>query len=613
MSELRLNTAESARLRITEEQQKSIQKLYKNASKEIAKQAKKAPRVPSDSLKKMYLNNLRKQVDKQVESIGRELKEMVEGNMRAASDAVVAANQEFLREIGMPIEGSFSHVSDSVVRSIVTGQLYEGNWSLSHSIWSGTKKTQQDIRSIIAQGVAQNKSSYDIAKDLEKYVDPAAQKEWDWSKVYPGTAKKVDYNAQRLARTMVSHAYQQSFVRTTKKNPFVTEYQWLSSGGERMCELCEERDGQMYPKDDLPLDHPNGMCTFKAVIPDDMTAIADRLADWAEGKPDPELDIWERDLYGIPEPVQRSSVVNGVDLSDTWVRRPDQFKFEIDDVLNAQGFDGMPKVVSPTEFDAYVKNSKFIAQRTYSAQSKAILDEYRNQLYRGKWYVDCSTGGANYGQGMYCVADYTGTLTEKIKSDMDHYQYIGQKRFDGPIKTMANMLGMTVDEYVEKHGIGVSSYVETFTLDPSAKMIGSRDIQTLRWDTMDKVKSYYSKHAMESIEATLSSGSFSDFEKDYVRDRLMETDIGTDRHTKVVDWWKSLPKEEKKREHDKLYSLISDYKEESKRAVETVETMDDGVIAALNGYDAIDVSGSHENGSYAVILNRTKCIFRDGG
>lgn len=297
MAELRLNTAESTRLQITEDQQKSIQKLYKDAAKEVSKKANKAPRVPSDALQKMYLNSLRKQLDKQIENIGAELQGMVESNMRATSDAVVDANREFLREIGMPIEGSFSHVSDSVVRSIVTGQLYEGEWSLSHSIWSGTKKTQQDIRSIIAQGVAQNKSSYDIAKDLEKYVDPAAQKEWDWSKVYPGTAKKVDYNAQRLARTMVSHAYQQSFVRTTQKNPFVTEYQWLSSGGERMCELCEERDGQMYPKDDLPLDHPNGMCTFKAVIPDDMTAIADRLADWAEGKPDPELDEYSKFIY----------------------------------------------------------------------------------------------------------------------------------------------------------------------------------------------------------------------------------------------------------------------------------------------------------------------------
>ena len=119
---------------------------------------------------------------------------------------------------------------------------------------------------------------------------------WDWSKVYPGTAKKVDYSAQRLARTMVSHAYQQSFVKTTQKNPFVTKYKWVSSGGARMCEICAARDGVEYSKTDLPLDHPNGMCTFIAVIEDSMTDIADRIADWALGGSDPELDTFARTL-----------------------------------------------------------------------------------------------------------------------------------------------------------------------------------------------------------------------------------------------------------------------------------------------------------------------------
>ena len=69
------------------------------------------------------------------------------------------------------------------------------------------KNTQGDIQYIVAQGIASQKSAFDIAKDLEKYVDPSAKKDWAWSKVYPGTKKVVDYNAQRLARTMVSHAY----------------------------------------------------------------------------------------------------------------------------------------------------------------------------------------------------------------------------------------------------------------------------------------------------------------------------------------------------------------------------------------------------------------------
>lgn len=293
---LNLRTAEQTRVQLTATQQKQIQKLYENAAKEVAKQAEKAPRVPSDALRKQYLNQLQKQLNEELDKIRGEIESTVKGNMKKTAEAVVGDNIDFLKEVGMPVQGAFSHVPDEVVRAVATGQIYEGKWSLSRAIWKNTRRTQKDVQSVIAQGIAQNKSAYDIAKDLEKYVDPSAKKDWDWSKVYPGTAKKVDYSAQRLARTMVSHAYQQSFVRTTQKNPFVTKYKWVSAGGARTCEICAERDGVEYSKTDLPLDHPNGMCTFIAVIEDSMIDIADRIADWALGGPDPELDIFARTL-----------------------------------------------------------------------------------------------------------------------------------------------------------------------------------------------------------------------------------------------------------------------------------------------------------------------------
>ena len=298
MAKLNLNTAEQLREQITAEQQKQIEAMYKKVSRRVAAQAKKAPKVPSDRLRQHYLNELQKQLDAQLKNLGQDLESTIKDNMGLVSQSVCDANLDFLTQAGMPIAGAFSHVPDEIIRAIATGTVYEGNWSLSTSIWRGTRKAQEDIRSIIAAGVAENRSAYDIAKDLEKYVNPAARKEWDWNKVYPGTAKKVDYNAQRLARTMVSHAYQQSFVRTTQKNPFVTEYIWLASNSDRTCDICAERDGKHFPKDDLPMDHPNGMCTFEAVIPDEMTDIADRLADWAHGKDDSELEDWAKALYG---------------------------------------------------------------------------------------------------------------------------------------------------------------------------------------------------------------------------------------------------------------------------------------------------------------------------
>lgn len=295
-SKLNLNTAEQTRVALTKQQEKRIAQIYKRASKYVAKKAESLPDTPSAPLYKAQLNKLKKDLEKELKAAEQALKGEIKENMQAAAQAVVDDSTKFLEDAGLTIEGAYHRVPKEVVKSVATGQLYEGKWSLSKALWKDHLRTRRDINEVVAEGIAANKSAYDIAKDLEKYLNPDARKDWDWSKVYPGTRRKVDYSAQRLARTMVSHAYQQAFVKTTKNNPFVTEYVWLSSGGARTCEICADRDGKHYSKDDLPLDHPNGMCTFEAVLSGSLTDIADRLADWATGKSDPEIDAWVKHL-----------------------------------------------------------------------------------------------------------------------------------------------------------------------------------------------------------------------------------------------------------------------------------------------------------------------------
>lgn len=292
MGKFNLNTADGIRVELTKQQQKEIEDLYQRVAKNIAKEAEKIPQTTSDAMRQQYLKKLQKQVDEQLEKLGEEIQGTITHNMGLTAQAMVSANQQTLESVGLYIQGAFSHVPDDIIRLVSSGKLYSGNWSLSKAIWRGTRKAQKDINAIIAEGIAQNKSAYEIAKELEKYVNPSARKPWDWSKVYPGTNKKVDYNAQRLARTMISHAYQQSFIRTTQKNPFVTKYKWVGSNSHRICRICAARDGQFFEKDELPLDHPNGMCTFVAVMDESMVDMADRIADWVSGKPDPELDSY---------------------------------------------------------------------------------------------------------------------------------------------------------------------------------------------------------------------------------------------------------------------------------------------------------------------------------
>lgn len=299
MAKLNLKPAEQIRVQLTLKQQKQIEQIYKGVAKDIDQRIKKIPNVSSAPLQRYYLENLNKQVLDELNKASSGLQDMIEGNMKSVAESVIDSTLDFAQKVGLSVEGLYSRVPDDIIKAVATGQLYDGDWTLSKAIWKDHMKTQYNVNTVVAKGIAENKSAYDIAKDLEKYVDPFAAKDWDWSKVYPGVSKKIDYNAQRLARTMVSHAYQQAFVRSTIKNPFVTKYRWDASNSARVCPICAERDGQLYDKNDLPLDHPNGMCTFEAVIPDSMEDIADRVADWAYGADDPELDTWAEDLTGL--------------------------------------------------------------------------------------------------------------------------------------------------------------------------------------------------------------------------------------------------------------------------------------------------------------------------
>lgn len=287
--------SEAAKLAIMDSQKKEIAALYESWADEIGERAKyySHKSTASAPLSERYYRELQKQLRETSQQVSNEVYGIIKNNTYTVADAVVADNVKWLEQFGFSAKGlnaAFSYVPDSVVRNLFTGQIYDSGWSLSSRIWGDNENTLKEIYKVMAGGLAQQKPIYEIAKDLEKYVRPSAAKPWnlaapDGRKIYP---KQIDYNAQRLARTLVQHGYQQSFVATTQKNPFITEYIWRSNGS-RVCDLCKARDGVHYKKNELPLDHPNGMCTMEPAIAEGMI---DQLADWFNS-PDgtfPEID-----------------------------------------------------------------------------------------------------------------------------------------------------------------------------------------------------------------------------------------------------------------------------------------------------------------------------------
>lgn len=355
---------------------------------------------------------------------------------------------------------------------------------------------------------------------------------------------------------------------------------------------------------------------------------------------------WEQWKRGDgDEPQSENTVVEGNDISDTWERRPDEFDFEINDVINAQGFDGVPRVVDDDEFERAVRESGFIAQRSYSAPDQEILDAYRDQLYHGEWYVDCGTGGAQYGQGMYCAADYNGELTDGIKAEMEHYRNLGESRYETHFDAgtarerkfeMAEAAGNEVLanggtmqdaraaydkimntsdlEWAEKYAPellpqkGVS-YTETLTLAPDAKIVTWREINDIRTGTLGI------EYRNEVLEEELKRRGLSGDELTFARYNAglgvswNEVDaaarrLGAEKRNAVMEQLEDAGNTAQRR-----------FNEEQERRRERARIYqekyhDIGSLAAALGYDAINAENHGQSGSYTVILNRTKVIIR---
>ena len=493
--------AEAARDAIMDSQKKEIAALYENWADEIGERAKyySHKSTASAPVSERYYKELQKQLRATSQEISNEVYSKIKKNMYTVADAVVADNVKWLESFGFSKDGlnaAFSYVPDEIVRNLITGQIYDSGWSLSASIWGDNEQTLKDIYQVMAKGLAENKPIYEIAKDLEKYVRPSAQLPWnlraaDGVKIYK---KQVDYNAQRLARTLVQHGYQQSFVAATQKNPFITEYIWRSNGS-RVCELCAARDGAHFKKTELPLDHPNGMCTMEPVVVDDLV---DQLADWFNS-PDgtyPEIDEFASNF--------------GYDASKSNVKT-------VQDFVNKYGMSNK----SPSAW----YNSLSPVQK---AEAKALKDQ--SGLTWNEWYEQNihSTGDATqdfvkkYGTSTKSPNAWYNSLTPeqkaeakalKEKSGLTWNDWYNKNIYAGngsaPATQTAKAFSAVQDKYLSPYGFTPDNMPKNFD-DWSHKISHEQASEILKSMGTSWGDPHPYQQLMKYYNANLTSGNFVD-------------------------------------------------------------------------------------------------------
>ena len=285
--------------RLTLEQQSDIMDMYEDVVESLSS---KAGRAKNESLTKRWVTDYLKEVTAERRELQKKLNKAIKDSINKAAQHGTSVQLEMFTKIqevggidlGPHFTDMFSAVQKDVVGSIISGDLYKDARSLSDRIWTLGNDLKKDVQYIVNRGILEKKSAIELARDLERYVNDPAKRASTWGKAYPNLKnKQVDYNAQRLARTSINHAYQNATIKSSSMNPYVDGIEWRSAlAHERTCEVCQERHGQVFPVDDVPLDHPNGLCVNLPVITKSLDDVADELRDWIYGADNSMLDEW---------------------------------------------------------------------------------------------------------------------------------------------------------------------------------------------------------------------------------------------------------------------------------------------------------------------------------
>lgn len=259
---------------LAKKSEKKVKSFYEEAYKQLEEYVEYLEKHAKSSgkLTMTQANELMSQIRNQLDSLSSKLYNLsysLVGAMIAASNSLFG-----VQSIGY---------NSNVINLILTGSIYgsSGSWSLSTSIWGDNTSKYQDIYKIVANGLLMGESVQQVSEKIMEYVNPSKLFFWKGPGNIHIYSHKIDYNSQRLVRTLTTHAYQKAVLDATYDDPSLIGYRWIANGS-RACPICLDRDGTVYGKDQVPWDHPNGMCYIEPVY--DSKKKFQQIAEWLDSE-----------------------------------------------------------------------------------------------------------------------------------------------------------------------------------------------------------------------------------------------------------------------------------------------------------------------------------------
>lgn len=265
---LALKKFQEEKEKVLKSTQKELTEIHKKIAKKIEKKLKNKK---ENTFTEKDLKRLQRELNNEFKDATEEIKATIENATVEIINMSMQNNLEYFKEIDKKYNTEleklfavkYANVSKIVLDAVISGNMYKDKYGLSDRIWLDYQKNKTSIDAIIKDGIKNSKHPYNVAKELEKYVNPSVKRNFK----YTQAKLNIEYNSLRLARTSINHAHHQSIIAMAKTNPLVTHIEWMSSNHARVCPLCSSRDGVRYKKDDVPQDHPNGKCMIAEVQP----------------------------------------------------------------------------------------------------------------------------------------------------------------------------------------------------------------------------------------------------------------------------------------------------------------------------------------------------------
>ena len=179
----------------------------------------------------------------------------------SATQIAKVANEKLLAILLEAVPNESAILAQSFLRSAEEAFLdvnsrILNNINLSQSVFNNEALMMGKIDEIVNNGIALGQSAGEIADNVIEHINPDVM----------GGQR---YSATRLGRTEINNAYHRTSIETYKRSPHVLGVQWNLSGSHERDDECDEMDGVVFPKEEVPdKPHPNCFCYLTPIVPE---------------------------------------------------------------------------------------------------------------------------------------------------------------------------------------------------------------------------------------------------------------------------------------------------------------------------------------------------------